>query len=447
MIMRAFPRLLRFDDPVLEREFVRRYDLEHRQFVRLGCGLSMIVWLSVSLMARSLGIPHAQNILILTFLGIFPTMLLAAGATFTRRLIGLWQGLAAAANVITALMLIHVSRQYYLDLVFLTAGMILMFVYAIFIFRLRMRYALPSVFGYLLVAQAVLADLGLPDHSFIISSSLTWGALVATSLGGYFLESAIRRLFLSTRLLAQRNREIEADLVIAHRIVDTLLPGDVGAMPGLVVHAAYRPMDQVGGDFYDIHRRDGRLDLFIADVSGHGLASSYLALVTRLSLDRVDRHGTPAPVLESLNGLVRPSAVNGSFVTAFYATVDPAAQTVAYAAAGHHAALLLRRATGTVERLAARGRPLGWFAECKAEERRARVAPGDRLVIYTDGVTECRRPDGDLYGEERLEEFLRRTASLDAAGMTTALMNELSTFCARRSFDDDVTVLVADLVP
>ncbi len=256
------------------------------------------------------------------------------------------------------------------------------------------------------------------------------------------------------RMLAERNRIIENDLAVARLIIDRILPRGVPGTAGFRFHATYLPADTVGGDFYDIAARDGRIELFIADVSGHGLSSAFLAMIAKITLDAMPDRSSPGRVLADLNEAICRATVQANFITAFYGVVDRADGVMRYCSAGHAPALLFRRGRDGCAELNAQGKPMGWFAGEAYEERRERLEPGDRVVLYTDGITEawradtvcdCRDPECDMFGQERLAACLRDCADRGPEGFSRELMARLRAFTATERFSDDITMIVFDV--
>ncbi len=439
------PLKLAFDDPALEREYRRDYDWRNRNFIRLGCALSIGVWILLAVSARFMEPRIFPHVAFVSFAIVIPVLALVTAITFFRRLTPIFAGASGFANALTAFAFLYLCFTIYYNQALLSSGMTLMSLYAFFIFRLRFRIALLFSTGYVVVYQALLLGLGFTAVDLYITSSMIWASQAAFVLSGHLMERTSRDLFISTKSLSDRNSEIERDLVIARMIMDNLLPREISAFPGARAGALYIPMDKVGGDFYGIWNDGGVIKLFIADVSGHGLASSYLALVTKLSLDGIDPALAPARALEALNDLVCGATVKSNYVTALLGRIDPSEGRLTLSAAGHPPALLFRRGTGEVIGLRTRGRALGWFPSAQYAEESVRVVSGDRLVLFTDGVTECMDRAGTMFGEEELKEHLRVTADMPPAAFTNGLMEKLKSFSGRDTFDDDITLLVVDI--
>jgi sigma-B regulation protein RsbU (phosphoserine phosphatase) len=213
---------------------------------------------------------------------------------------------------------------------------------------------------------------------------------------------------------AKEKRRLEEQLELARDIQRRLLPEKAPEMAGHVLAGANRPSFLVGGDYFDfLPLGDERWAIVVADVSGHGVPAGLIMAGFRAELRAALRHDDdPCRVLAELNHILHDELESDRFVTAFLAVYDPASGRLGYSNAGHEPGLLARR-SGDVEPLTEGGLLLGVFPE--AEYRRAMVhlAPGDRLVLHTDGLSDAVDPWG---GELGAEGILRLVAELEGEG-------------------------------
>ncbi len=439
------PLRLAFDDRSLETSYRRDYDWRNRIFNRLGCLLSIIVWAGTTACAYFILPRVYPHLFFFTLAIVIPAMTLVIVMTFFPRLTPVFPWASGLANALTAFVFMYLSVAHYYNQIFLTAVMILMSLYAFFIFRLRFPVALLFTTVYMIVYQGLLLVRDIQGLEFYIGTVMIWASQTAFMISGHLMERTSRSLFASTKALTERNRVIERDLVIARSIMNNLLPKDITALPGVTAEALYIPLDRVGGDFYGISTHDETIHLFIADVTGHGLASSYLALVTKLSLDSINPAATADRALEELNDKVCDATAQSNFVTAFLGRLDPAAGTLSYASAGHPPALLYRHGTGEMMELRTGGRFLGWLRKAAYREESVLLKKGDRLVFYTDGVTECRDREDRLFGEEGLKDFIRHSGGVSAGQFVRGLLDTLRLHAGGSAFDDDITLLVVDI--
>jgi phosphoserine phosphatase RsbU/P len=213
--------------------------------------------------------------------------------------------------------------------------------------------------------------------------------------------------------LEQANRALDAELKAAADVQRWLLPS-LPKLDNVSIAASYRTARYSSGDYYDVGvLPDGRLGVFIADVSGKGAAAAVLMAVLRSIVhDEADRagFGGPAAVLDYADSRLRDLglAERGAFVTAFCGLFDPATGALIYSCAGHNPPRLLRARERTVCSLdGARTFPLGIVVEPHSHtEETAVLMPGDLALFYTDGITEARSPAGEFFDVERLDQVL-----------------------------------------
>ncbi len=245
-----------------------------------------------------------------------------------------------------------------------------------------------------------------------------------------------------------RRTQLEEELIIARKIQQKLLPVEIPDSSFFSHSSRYIPVDTVGGDFYDIFENDERLLLFIADVSGHGLPGAFLSLITKMSLESIVKSEigkNPAEILEALNTTIYNYTVNSNFVTAFLGSIDKQTKTFTFAKAGHMPPLIYRKKTKQFLDVTLKGRAMGWFDTVAAFAFEINLQEGDRIVLYTDGITENRNSGGELFGEKRLKELIEKYAQDTPENFSTKLMKELEKHNNLNNFEDDITLLVVDI--
>jgi sigma-B regulation protein RsbU (phosphoserine phosphatase) len=241
------------------------------------------------------------------------------------------------------------------------------------------------------------------------------------------------------RAEAAERRELAEALKIQQR----LLPQQVPQIDGWELAASWQPASGVGGDCFDTIRfGDSRLAITIADVVGKGIPAALLMSNLQAAVRAFAQEGSlPGAVCTSVNRLLCRNMASGRFVTFCYVRIDPTLRKLTYANAGHNPPLLLR-ASGSMDTLAPTGTVLGVFAESAYEQGEFAVAPGDRLVLYTDGITEGRNAAGDEFEEQRLAESALRHRALPAEAMLAAMLRDIEAFNAG-VYEDDATLIVA----
>ena len=236
---------------------------------------------------------------------------------------------------------------------------------------------------------------------------------------------------------------MEREMAVAAQIQRNFLPREEPRLEGYEICGGNRGCYQIGGDYYDfIPLEDGRLGVAIADVSGCGVGPSLLMASLRASLHA--ELGTPKGVTalaSRLNAFVHKSSESHTFITFFFGILDPAAGEMTYVNAGHNPPILLE-AGGGVRRLDSTGFCLGMFSGVDYGSDSVRLAPGDLLCLFTDGITEGRKADREDFGEDRLLALLRGNVGHDARVVMAKIFEEVREFTACADPTDDMTLVL-----
>ena len=243
---------------------------------------------------------------------------------------------------------------------------------------------------------------------------------------------------------ARRSERLEQELRIARLIQQTLLPRELPKLPGWEVAAYYRPAREVGGDFYDfIHLPEGRLGVIVADVTDKGVPAALVMATTRSVLHAAaERLISPSAVLTRVNDQLIPNMPENMFVTCLYSVLDPLKRTFRFANAGH--GLAFRRGAGGVSELRATGMPLGLMPGMRYEENEVLLAPGETILLQSDGLAEAHNSRREMFGFPRVKQLM--TDHLNGPDQLIAtLVAELERFTAGGwEHEDDVTLLAIE---
>src|SRR6201988_4601602 len=242
---------------------------------------------------------------------------------------------------------------------------------------------------------------------------------------------------------------MKRDLQIAREIQTWLLPGAPPQIPGLEIAYATRPANTVAGDYYDVFPRpgrtndDNRVGVAVADVAGKSTPAAMLMAPFQASLKTLSTAQVALPELASnMNRYACTNSQGGlRFTTAFLAEYDPVRRAVDYINAGHNNPIL-RRASGQIERLDVGGLPFGIQPEVKYQAATVTLAPGDWLIIFTDGLVEAENARQEEYGEPRLLTAIEAAKTVEPGEMLKRLMAELDLFVGNTPQHDDVTCLL-----
>lgn len=241
-------------------------------------------------------------------------------------------------------------------------------------------------------------------------------------------------------------KQYEKELAVAASIQQGLFPSELPQLPGFDVAAMNRPAQQVGGDYYDVLTLcDGGTDacLFcVADVSGKGLAASLLMSTIQATLRALlGREASLAELASRANELLFATTPGSKYATAALVLAHPLTGECRYVSGGHTETLLLR-ADGERVWLGATGVPLGLFPGMSWEEVSLALAPGDVLVLYSDGVSEAQTATYDEFGPERLADIVERERDQPAPAIIDAIVGAIDTFVEGAPQFDDITLMV-----
>jgi serine phosphatase RsbU (regulator of sigma subunit) len=318
-------------------------------------------------------------------------------------------------------------------------------VISLVLLALAMAQALAAILGLVLawsLGRAVnglhrgVRQLSLGDFSVRIRPR---GRDQVAQLSSAFNEMAAR---LETAASEREERlRMEEELRVAREVQMRLLP-DLEALHMPSVQATILPALEVAGDYYDLFPlADGSLAFLIADVSGKGTSAAFYAAETKGVLSALDKQALdPVEVADRLNTIWCGSHGHRLFLTLVYGTFHPRSGRYRFVRAGHPAAFL-RRSDGRVTRLQPRGLGVGLSASrfrASLELCEGTLEPGDRLIFYTDGLSEAQAPDASFYGEARLQALL----GLASEDLQAAILADVAAFTQGRPLADDLTLLI-----
>jgi serine phosphatase RsbU (regulator of sigma subunit) len=251
------------------------------------------------------------------------------------------------------------------------------------------------------------------------------------------------------------NARLEQELKMAYKVQSDLLPRKKPVLPGWQLATYWQPAHMVSGDFYDfIPLPDGRLGLVIGDVTDKGMPAALVMANTRSILRAViastPRRGrdTPGKLLARANNLLCEDMPQKMFVTCQLAILEPDTGRLCYSNAGHP--LPFQWTGGGLDELCATGMPLGLIPRLTYEDKETYLMPGDRLLMYSDGLSEAHDPQGEMFGTERLARLLSPPAAVPTSGeeLIRYITGQLAEFTGPGwEQEDDVTLLVLERLP
>jgi len=277
---------------------------------------------------------------------------------------------------------------------------------------------------------------------FLISLTGQGGVL----LTGLRYRDDLRRTY---DALHAANHKLQKDIDRAKRIQEGLVPHASLEAPGIKAASRYEPAEKVSGDSFDIfpivpERPDGLQALLVADVSGHGISAAMVMSMFKVLLRRSLKHAsTPEAALAEVNRELLDQVRGLHFVTVFLGLFDPSTRVLHWVSAGHCPQILLR-ADGTLVSLDASGLFLGTFDDPDLVGEEVTIAPGDRMLLHTDGITEAAAQDGSMFGFDRVVECLREQRHAVPQDALDHLHARLKEFVGEEPIEDDLTLLLAE---
>jgi len=255
-------------------------------------------------------------------------------------------------------------------------------------------------------------------------------------------------LLATLRSMSERIRE---EVAHASLIQQDLLPEPKFSFKDIQVGAGITTSTEIGGDFYDYFIcGESRLGLIIADVSGHGVQSGMVTTAAKASLHTLLSLGiaTPTELLSGMNRAITATAKRRLLMTCFIAVIDTESSRLCYANAGHNFPYLFRGKSRDLEMLQdASGFPLGFEEDSLFEEYSTEFTAGDSIVLYTDGIVECRGVDEEDLGYDRLEKNIRENIGKTPHESALALLEFTRKFSGTPTLEDDATVIIATVAP
>jgi sigma-B regulation protein RsbU (phosphoserine phosphatase) len=246
-----------------------------------------------------------------------------------------------------------------------------------------------------------------------------------------------RRLAQGTAQLEQQEEEMQR----AREIQQALLPKEIPQLPGFEVAAAWRPARAVSGDYFDVFPLgDHQLCICIADVVGKGVSAALLMANAQAAVRALaSTSESPAGLCTRVNRLLCENIATGKFVTFFYGVLDSQTRMFSYCNAGHPNPIVISHGrAGTLDKS---GAVLGVFPAWAYEDGSIGLQPEDRLLLFTDGITEAEGPDTKEFGEEKIASFAESNPRKSARELTSGLLERVNSFCGGR-FQDDATLVV-----
>jgi serine phosphatase RsbU (regulator of sigma subunit) len=257
---------------------------------------------------------------------------------------------------------------------------------------------------------------------------------------------------LNSALLIMKKKEIEVqkEFHLAGDIQQGILPQTPFYNEGIKVVAYYKSMGPVGGDFYDIFQmKGGYVGIVVADASGHGMPAAFITALAKISFaEAIQTSLFPADIFRHVNNELIKAIKTDDFVTAFFVVISPT-YDVFYSNASHQMAMVLRKDSLSIETWDTNGLFMGYSKDATGmyEDGQNKLNYGDRLLLYTDGITGTTNGNGASFGENRLERLLIETAELQLEEARDRIIRECREFAEGTQQTDDMTLVIIEIDP
>jgi len=259
-------------------------------------------------------------------------------------------------------------------------------------------------------------------------------------------DSLEQKVINRTKTIHAQSLELEKQIQIAQKIQSSLLPEAIPYISNAKVSFKYQPMMGVGGDFIDFYYKNkDELIIFICDVSGHGVPAAFLATMVKMTIQNCyERMLKPTEALKKIhNSLI--GKMSGHFISAIYCSIDLMTGVLRYSNAGHLPIIHITK-DGSAKYIFSKGRVISEILPVKVEEQVILLSEGDKIILYTDGITEARNSNNEMLGEDRLLTIVEENYTQTTNELCNIIYNSVLTFTGDNTgqFTDDITILAAE---
>jgi len=243
--------------------------------------------------------------------------------------------------------------------------------------------------------------------------------------------------------LFAKNLQIKKELEIAKKVQQFIIPKSFAQISYPTISGRYLPIEDIGGDYFDCYTLpDGSVGMLIADVTGHGIPAALVMSMSKMIFSIYAANiGSTSELLAAVNREMKGLLLDNQYITAFYVIYHPAANTISFTNAGHTRALYYRKSKNAVLLLDTDGLFVGIADDANYGEKALRVEPGDRLFLYTDGISEVRNAENEEFGEGRIGAFMKARGDLHGDDFCEGLLAELQSFTSLDRRKDDIAFL------
>lgn len=253
-------------------------------------------------------------------------------------------------------------------------------------------------------------------------------------------------LYEARKEIERRNRSLAREMEMASQLQNSLLPNSFPRTEGIEFSVYYKPFSRAGGDFYDvIEFADSSVGVALVDVAGHGVASAMIGAMFKMCFQSFAKENrSPAQLLSIINDEMVRVLPDSDFLTVFYCVINPDSLGLSFCNVGHPRPFLYREDDGSIDELTVGGPLVGAFQGMEFEDDFRNLRAGDRILIFTDGVTETSPLEGieDLYGLDRLQRIFVENISAPPEETVRRIVDDLIEFRGGDVFEDDVSLIL-----
>lgn len=243
--------------------------------------------------------------------------------------------------------------------------------------------------------------------------------------------------------LYEKNLQLKKELEIAKRVQQFIIPKDFSQITYPLVSGRYHPIEDIGGDFFDCYPLpDGNYGFLIADVTGHGIPAALVMSMAKMIFSIYSsRFNSTRELFASVNEQMNGLLLDTQYITSFFVIYDHKIKMIKYSNAGHTRALYYRAMKKNVLALDTNGFFIGLSIESNYEEKTLSVEPGDRLLLYTDGITEIKNMQGEEFGENKLAKIMVENVDIKGDDFCNLLFEEIMSYAPHENIVDDIAFL------
>ncbi len=289
----------------------------------------------------------------------------------------------------------------------------------------------------------MLANANIIENSPSITLLVVFGRIIEMLLLSFALSGRINTMRKQHDVLIGLQKELE----VARQIQEKILPDKLPDIPQLEFAVFYRPMQKIGGDFYDFHlNSENNIGILISDVTGHGVPAALVAAMIKIIFaDQKSSSEDPGLLLYNMNNAML-NKVKQTFATTAYIYFDFKQNKILYSSAGHPGLLIINKQDASIEVIQPKGKILGFMPNVEYKIQSLDLKSGNRIIMYTDGFLECRNKQDEEYGEKRFYRQLKESIPLKPEEVPRYIQENLALWNSENfEFEDDLTMIIIDV--